>query len=104
MLGKRTTALVKSVLAGDGSKYPPAELSDIRRIIFTGDASASEFEKIRTVVVEMYPDFENRFVEGIEPRWVAAVGAAKLARLFKFDHGRFVGDPGYGEGDLHDEL
>ncbi|THV55233.1 hypothetical protein BGAL_0011g00120 [Botrytis galanthina] len=45
----------------------PPELKDFRRIIFSGDASASEFQKIRQAIIKVIPDFADRFSEGIDP-------------------------------------
>jgi hypothetical protein len=103
ILNNRTKQLVKSVLAGSPPLDPPVNLSDLRRIIFSGDPPASEFLKIRDTILGTFPEFEDRFVKGIEPRWAPAIGAAKLARLYRFDYQRFVGEPGYG-GEYHDEL
>lgn len=97
MLRIRAKALIDSVLSGTTPHYGPAQLSDFRRIIFSGDAPDSEFQKIRESVEEIFPDFADRFVEGIEPKWVGAVGAARLARLFTFHPERFRMEPGYGE-------
>lgn len=52
--------------------------------------------------MKIYPQFADRFVEGIEPRWIAAVGAAKLARIYKLQPElvRLACDGDF----LHDEL
>jgi hypothetical protein len=64
---------------------PPVQLTDFRRIVFSGDAPASEFNKIRETIINAVPELSDRFIEGIEPRWVAAVGAARLARAYKLN-------------------
>lgn len=64
-------------------EHNPATLKDFRRIVFSGDAPDSEFQKIREVIVKVFPDFSERFAGGIDPKWVAAVGAARLAREWK---------------------
>lgn len=58
----------------------PVELSDFKCITFSGDAPASEFQKIREAIIKTVPEFSDRFIENIEPRWAGAVGAARLAR------------------------
>lgn len=92
------------------SRYePPLVLSDIRRVVFSGDASHIEYTRIREALMEAIPDFADRFVEEvIEPRWVSANGAAWLARSLKNEPIRWDGDlPYMREGDglsSHDEL
>lgn len=77
---------------------------DIRAIIFSGDAPASEFQKIREAIVEIFPEFRNRFIDGLEPRWAGSVGAARLARLYKLYPERWDMEPGYELTREHDEL
>lgn len=108
IMNDRTKQLVKSVLAGSPPNNPAAKLSDVRRITFNGDSPASEFDKIRDTIVETFPEFEDLFAQGIDPRRAPTIGAAKLARLYKFDYQRFVGEPAQAIVDgrlvLHDEL
>ncbi|TGO21191.1 hypothetical protein BPAE_0234g00030 [Botrytis paeoniae] len=64
------------------SDSQPPELTEFRRIIFSGDAPASEFQKIRETIIKVIPDFADRFSEGIDASWVSAVGAARRAREY----------------------
>jgi hypothetical protein len=77
-LGTRTKALINEELS---KPFDPAvQLSDFKRITFSGDAPTSEFKKIRESIMKAVPEFSDRFIENIEPRWAGAVGAARLAR------------------------
>ncbi|TGO15827.1 hypothetical protein BTUL_0035g00310 [Botrytis tulipae] len=49
------------------SDSQPPELKDFRRIIFSGDAPASESQKIRETIIKVIPGFADRFSEGIDP-------------------------------------
>ncbi|KAL2063536.1 hypothetical protein VTL71DRAFT_5341 [Oculimacula yallundae] len=85
-LRTRIKKLVARDLALSHSTYfPPYKLSDYRRIVFSGDASASEFRKIREAITEAIPEFADLFFEtgDLEPRWAGAVGAARLAKEFQ---------------------
>ncbi|KUJ21735.1 uncharacterized protein LY89DRAFT_778119 [Mollisia scopiformis] len=58
----------------------PTQLEDYRRIVFSGEAVASEFEKIRIAVTKVVPDFIDGFRDFIDPQWVSAFGAARMAK------------------------
>lgn len=66
-------------------KFCQTQLEDFRFIIFSGEAKPSEFRKIREAVVEVIPEFENRFLHDIDPFWVGAVGIAKWAKKATLD-------------------
>ena len=68
-------------------------------ITFSGDAPASEFQKIRESIIKAVPEFSGRFIESIEPRWAGAVGAARLAREYRLNPEAFQIEECY-----HDEL
>lgn len=74
----RLRTLLDDQARGDGSC--PTQLEDYRRIVFSGEAAASEFGKIRVAVTDVVPDFADRFLDSIDPLWVSAIGAARLAR------------------------
>ncbi|PVH70826.1 hypothetical protein DL98DRAFT_597488 [Cadophora sp. DSE1049] len=105
-LSTRTKALIKAELSEPPTPYAsPTQLSDFRRIIFSGDAPASEFEKIREAITKIIPEFSDRFMENIEPKWVGAVGAARLARVYKlYPYLYEIQGQIYEEVDPHDEL
>ena len=105
-LGTRTEALINVELCGPSTRNDsPPQLSDFRRIIFSGDAPASEFKKIRELIIKTIPEFSDRFIENIEPRWVGAVGAARLARIYKlYPHLYEIQGQIYERTDPHDEL
>ncbi|TGO90571.1 hypothetical protein BPOR_0059g00140 [Botrytis porri] len=70
---------------------PPA-LTEFRSIVFSGNATASEFQKICEIIIKVILEFADRFSEGINPAWVSAVGAARRAREYmlnpqNWDHG-----------------
>ncbi|KAF4635877.1 hypothetical protein G7Y89_g2213 [Cudoniella acicularis] len=67
---------------GGGEMVASSPPSDFLFIIFSGEVMPSEFGKIRKAVVEVVPEFEDRFVDSIEPWWVGAIGAAGRAREF----------------------
>lgn len=77
--------------------YDPQTLPDFRRIIFTGNAPS--LFRVHEDTKRHYrrnPRFAGRFVEGvIELLWVAANGAAWLARCLKMNAERWEGDPPY---------
>ncbi|TGO33915.1 hypothetical protein BHYA_0221g00050 [Botrytis hyacinthi] len=88
------------------SDSQPPELKDFRRIIFSGDAPASEFQKIRETIIKVIPDFADRFSEGINPAWVSAVGAARKAREYVLNPPNWdyeFQEQVYGD-ESHDEL
>lgn len=58
----------------------PTQLEDYRCIVFSGEAATSEFGKIRVAVTEVVPDFIDKFRDFIDPKWVGAFGAARLAK------------------------
>lgn len=103
-LGTRMQALIKEELPR--SFGPPAQLSAFRRITFSGDAPASEFKKIRESIIKAIPEFSDRFIENIEPRWAGAIGAAMLAREHTLNPQNFVIQEQTYEWkmDQHDEL
>jgi len=79
--------------------------SDFRCIIFSGDAPASEFQKIRESVIKAVPEFSDHFIENIEPRWVGAVGAARLAREQRLNpHAFEIEGQIYEKKGFHNEL
>jgi len=96
-LGPRIKALIDEELSRPFG--PPAQLSAFRRITFSGDAPASEFQKIRESIIKAVPEFSDRFIESIEPRWAGAVGAARLAREHRLNPEAFQIEECY-----HDEL
>ncbi|EPE33193.1 hypothetical protein GLAREA_06205 [Glarea lozoyensis ATCC 20868] len=85
----------------------PSQMSDFRGTVFSGDAPASEYDKIRDLIIKAVPEFSDRFVSIDEPMWAGAVGAARLARLRKLYPDDFqIEDRCYGDFDQfpHDEL
>lgn len=52
-------------------------------MIFSGDASPLEFDKIRTAIVGTIPEFVDRFKSSIDPAWVAAIGSARRWKELK---------------------
>ncbi|RDW79830.1 hypothetical protein BP6252_04468 [Coleophoma cylindrospora] len=102
----RTKALIKVELSSTSGSYElPPQLSDFRRIIFSGDAPASEFKKIREAITKTIPEFSDRFIEDIEPGWVGAVGAARLAKIYKsYPHLFEIQEQIYENPAPHDEL
>lgn len=80
-LGTRTKALVNEELSR--ALDPPVVHTNFKHVIFSGDAPASEFKKIRESIIKAVPEFYDRFIENIEPRWAGAVGAARLARKYR---------------------
>jgi hypothetical protein len=103
-LGTRMQALIKEELSRPFG--PSAQLSAFRRITFSGDAPASEFKKIRESIIKAIPEFSDRFIENIEPRWAGAIGAAMLAREHRLNPQDFVIQEQTYEWkmDQHDEL
>lgn len=81
------------------NKYYQTQPEDFRFIIFSGDASTSEFEKIRAAIKEVIPEFLNIIKNSIDPAWVAAIGSARRWKELKhrdshnlFDFQRIEGD------------
>jgi len=102
-LGTRTKSLINEELSRPFD--PPVQHSDFRRIIFSGDAPASEFKKIRDSIIKAVPEFSDRFIENIEPRWAGAVGAARLAREHRLNPEVFgIQEQIYERKDQHNEL
>lgn len=103
-LGTRIKALINEELSRPFD--PPVQLSDFKRITFSGDAPASEFKKIRESIIKAVPEFSDRFIENIEPRWAGAVGAARLAREHRLNPQVFGIQEQFYERkkDPHDEL
>jgi len=64
---------------------PPVQHTDFKHIIFSGDAPASEFKRVRELIIKAVPEFSDRFIEDIEPGWVGAVGAARRAREYRLN-------------------
>ena len=64
------------------NSYVNTSSEDFRFIIFSGGANSSEFQKIRRAVIDVVPDFSDRFMDSIDPFWVSAVGAARCAKEF----------------------
>ncbi|KAF7917202.1 uncharacterized protein EAE98_010307 [Botrytis deweyae] len=88
------------------SDSQPPELTEFRRIIFSGNAPASEFQKIRETIIKVIPDFTDRFSEGIDPAWVSAVGAARRAKEYMLNPPNWdyeFQEQVYGD-ESHDEL
>ena len=73
-------ALVNEQIEAGRSGKP--KLEDFRFLIFSGDANASEFNKIRDAVVEILPHFADKVLDKIDPVWAGAAGAATRARDF----------------------
>ncbi|KUJ21733.1 uncharacterized protein LY89DRAFT_381948 [Mollisia scopiformis] len=64
------------------NQYCQTQPEDFRLIIFSGSAPASEFQRIREAIVEIVPNFSERFRDEIDPFWVGARGAAQNAREY----------------------
>jgi hypothetical protein len=58
------------------------QLSNFRFIIFSGEASSSEFDKIRQAIADVFPEFSSGFLDTIDPFWVEAIAAAFRAKEF----------------------
>lgn len=97
-LRTRTKSLVKAELSRS------AQLSDFRRIVFSGDAPASEFKKIQETIVEAVPEFSERFSNRVEPKWAGAIGAAMLAKEIWSNPKAFDIEEQVYESSPHDEL
>lgn len=103
-LGTRVKALINEELSRPFDI--PVELSDFKRITFSGDAPASEFQKIREAIIKAVPEFSDRFINSIKPRWAGAVGAARLARKHRLNPEVFrIQEQIYDtKENVHDEL
>jgi hypothetical protein len=101
-LRARTKSLIKEELS---QPYDIAiQLSDFRRIVFSGDAPASEFKKIQKAIIEAVPEFSDRFVDKVEPKWAGAFGAAILAKEIQTNPEAFEIHGQVYESSPHDEL
>jgi hypothetical protein len=85
------------------------QFSDFKGIAFSGDASNSEFSRIRETITEALPELSDRFIDAVEPKWAEAVGAARKARLLWLDPEYYQQEDGYYFVDSrnpnsHDEL
>lgn len=98
--------------------YPPWQqnphtqldrFEDLHAVVFSGEASFAAMEKIRKIIVEELPDIaKTKSRSSIDPRYVAAAGAAFQARLFGLDPS-WLEDPDEGSHQIevsgsHDEL
>lgn len=53
----------------------------LKAIIVSGEAPKAATDALRTTIVSVLPELEDRFRDEIEPNWVGAVGAAQLAKV-----------------------
>ncbi|TVY23259.1 hypothetical protein LHYA1_G007940 [Lachnellula hyalina] len=102
-LSLRTKALINEELSIPSSA--PVQLTDFKRIIFSGDAPASEFKKVREAIIKAVPEFSDRFLDDIKPGWVGAVGAARRAREYRLNPPVIdIAEQIYDSDGWHDEL
>lgn len=60
----------------------PDKPENVRAVVFSGSASASECDKIKKAILQVEPMFEKWMRDEVEPAWVAARGAAVWSRDF----------------------
>lgn len=67
------------------NSYVQTQPEDFRFLIFSGTASSLAFQDIRNTIIELFPKFESRIREDIDPFWVATIGAARLAKKYAIE-------------------
>ncbi len=79
----------------------------LRAIVFSGEAPAHAFERVRDIVKELLPGQDHKIRDTIDPMHVGAVGAAEWAKL-QVDDPRILKDittvTWFGDDEAHDDL
>ena len=90
----------------DGLKPRHDRLDYLRAIVLSGDVSDRAMGKLRGIIEDVFPGHKGKIHDSINPSFVGAVGAARLAKFYARNPQKLEMEVSYshGQGPHHDEL